>query len=145
MPRKKINRTTDSRSLRTNYDFKPFTTAENYNGIKSQTVPDEAMTIRDMLVKHRSGIAQFEKPVHFYEDEEDVPFHLRPEFDLDMITDAEEELRMTGREIEREKEGSEALGNEEERNTEVKNDAKHNDNGVDESQTKQAQGEAPEH
>lgn len=63
------------------------------NSLPSETIPDQSMTIREMLARHQAGLLDpFMKGVQYWEDIEEVPLTYRQNFDLTDLDQAQAEL-----------------------------------------------------
>lgn len=69
------------------------------NTLPSETIPNEALSVREMLVRFQNGTLIGFKPQQYYEDYEDVPIQMRPNFDLTDIDDVRNELEFINRKM----------------------------------------------
>lgn len=61
----------------------------------SDTIPDDTMSIQEMLYRHQNGTLIGFNDLNFYEEDDEIPLHLKPNFDLTDIDDAREDLELT--------------------------------------------------
>lgn len=97
MPRKKVN--SMPRLINNlNYDPKWFK-GETNEGV-SETIPDDAMSVKEMLYRHTHGMPVNIRNYEYFENYDEVPPHLRPGFDLTDIDDIREQLDFINHKVE---------------------------------------------
>lgn len=91
---KKADLETGRPEIMTSRTFKGEWFKGEINNLPSETIPDDALTIQEMLYKHVNGILDYRTEMNYYEDEDEIPLHLKRNFDLTDLDDEKHELEL---------------------------------------------------